>query len=101
MNFKRIDTQKLLYWFGLFVLVVGFFAGLLLAKVSVVTAPSQVLQEIGINTPSTKSTFLWSVALMWWIGSVVGGGILLGISQMIENQITHTEQLRKSQSRSL
>ncbi|SFX48291.1 hypothetical protein SAMN04487866_10943 [Thermoactinomyces sp. DSM 45891] len=92
----RINIQKLLFRFGFGVLIVGFLAGIILANVSVVT-PSLVLPELG---PTTKSKFVWSIALMWWIGSAVGGGILLGISQLIENQMEHTEQLRKSQSRS-
>ncbi|SDX94752.1 hypothetical protein [Thermoactinomyces sp. DSM 45892] len=91
-----MKIQKWLYRIGLAVMAIGFMAGLLLANVSVVT-PSQVFPELG---PTTKSTFVWSIALMWWIGSAVGGGILLGLSQMIENQLAQTDELRKSRSRS-
>lgn len=38
----------------------------------------------GFIAANQTNTFLWSVAFTWWFAGIVAGGILLGLSTIIE-----------------
>lgn len=88
----NMTIRNWLFWSGIGIIIVGVIVGFALGQ----SQTSVILETLGQTIE--EKTFLWPVALMWWFGGLVGGGVLLGLSQIIDNQTEYIEEQRRSRS---